>query len=59
MTLVTTKELASFLRLSTRQIHYLKKDGLIPYYKIKKSTRYDLDAVTSALSIPNNAGGTV
>jgi hypothetical protein len=59
MQLVTTKELASFLRLSTRQIHYLKKDGLIPYYKINKSTRYDINAVTEALSIPHNAGGTV
>lgn len=46
---VTRKQCAEHLNISLRQIDELTRRGVLPYYKIGKSVRYDLSQVESAL----------
>lgn len=47
--LVSRKELASILRVSLDAIDTLAHRGELPYYKVGRSWRFDLDRVLKAL----------
>lgn len=49
MRLISRKDLAKHLRLSTRYIDELTKTGVLPFFKIGKSVRYDLTEVEAAM----------
>jgi excisionase family DNA binding protein len=52
---ISTRELAAFLRVSTRTVHAWKAQGKIPYWKIgQRILRYELSAVEAALGKPPN-----
>jgi excisionase family DNA binding protein len=46
---ITRKELAAHCGLSLRTIDELTRNGLLPFFKIGKSIRYDLPEVEAAL----------
>jgi excisionase family DNA binding protein len=46
---ITRKELAVHCGLSLRYIDALTRKGVLPYYKIGKSIRYDLSEIETAL----------
>ena len=46
---ITRKELAAHTSLSLRYVDELTRKGVLPYYKIGKSIRYDLAEVETAL----------
>lgn len=46
---ITRKELAVHCGLSLRYIDELTRKGVLPYYKIGKSIRYDLAEIETAL----------
>ena len=46
---ITRKELAAHASLSLRYVDELTRKGVLPYYKIGKSIRYDLAEVEAAL----------
>jgi excisionase family DNA binding protein len=46
---ITRKELALHCGLSLRYIDELTRKGVLPYYKIGKSIRYDLAEIETAL----------
>lgn len=50
MSIVTEKELVPEVKLCQRSLVGLRQKRLIPYMKIGRSVRYDLDAVKAALS---------
>jgi excisionase family DNA binding protein len=45
----TRHEIAAHCGLSLRYIDELTRNGILPYFKIGKSIRYDLDEVEAAL----------
>lgn len=47
--LVTTKEVAAYLRITPRSVWNLKRDGVIPAIRVGRVVRYDLDAVLHRL----------
>jgi excisionase family DNA binding protein len=50
--LLTTKELAAYLRVTTRTVARLLKDGAIPVVRVGSVNRYQLDKVIEELLIP-------
>jgi excisionase family DNA binding protein len=53
--LIGSRELADYLRVSTRTIAAYREKGLIPFWKVNaRLIRYDLAAVEAALGKPPN-----
>ena len=50
--LMTTKELAAYLRVTTRTVAKLLKAGAIPVVRVGSLNRYPLDKVLEKLLIP-------
>jgi len=50
--LLTTKELAAYLRVTTRTVARLLKDGAIPVVRVGALNRYQLDKVLEKLLMP-------
>ena len=50
--LMTTKELAAYLRVTTRTVAKLLKAGAIPVVRVGSLNRYQLDKVLEKLLIP-------
>ena len=50
--LMTTKELAAYLRVTTRTVAKLLKAGAIPVVRVGALNRYQLDKVIEKLLIP-------
>jgi excisionase family DNA binding protein len=48
--LYTSRELATYLRICSRQLYTWRMSGLIPYIKIGKAVRYRLADVEAALA---------
>ncbi len=53
--IVTTKELAQFLRLTESTICKLVADGQLPGFKIGDSWRFDMDEIMQHISEAKNA----
>jgi excisionase family DNA binding protein len=52
--LVTKKQLANYLGVTTRTLEYWRAQGRIPYWRISpRAIRYELSSVERALSKPN------
>jgi excisionase family DNA binding protein len=50
---ITTRQLANYLRVTTRTLANWRKEGRIPYWKIgERVIRYELSAVEAALGKP-------
>jgi excisionase family DNA binding protein len=49
MDYLTKKELAAILKVSVRSIEAWAHCGLLPYTKISRTVRYDIDEVRAAL----------
>lgn len=49
--IVTARELADYLKLSSMTIHNLAMRGDLPGFKIGKSWRFDMDEIMAALKV--------
>jgi excisionase family DNA binding protein len=50
---ISTRQLANYLRVTTRTLATWRKEGRIPYWKIgQRVIRYELSAVEAALGKP-------
>ena len=47
--LYTKKELSVYLNISMSKINLLLKNNNIPYYKIQKNVRFDIDSINNWL----------
>jgi excisionase family DNA binding protein len=45
----TKRDVAAFLGVTTRTVENLMKNGLLPFWKLNRTCRFDLDAVKKAL----------
>lgn len=48
---LTTRQLAEYLNVKDRSVHEARKRREIPYIKMGRQFRYDLDAVLEALKV--------
>ncbi|MDP1589765.1 MAG: helix-turn-helix domain-containing protein [Prosthecobacter sp.] len=46
---ITRHELAAYQRISVRHVAELTRNGILPFYKIGRSVRYDLSECEAAL----------
>ena len=52
--LMCASELASYLRVSPSSIYRMVDDGLIPYFLIRQTYRFDLEDVLKVLEVKND-----